>query len=146
MRVVLDANVLISCLLRPDGRMGHIRDYLRVGLFTVLYSRETLIEFTNVISRPRLAEKYRVSEQDIRAFRSLILMRGKRIQVRTGVSVCRDPKDDNYLALALDGKADYIVSGDGDLLSLSPFQGILVIKPADFISLLESAQDVQAMG
>lgn len=137
MQVIIDANVLISCLIRPDGRTGHVREYIRAGGFVILYSRETLAGFVNVISRPRLIEKYQVQEQDVHAFRSLILLNGKRIKIKTKVSICRDPKDNDYLALALDGKADFIVSGDGDLLSLSPFQGIPVIKPADFIGILE---------
>ncbi|MDI6768477.1 MAG: putative toxin-antitoxin system toxin component, PIN family [Anaerolineales bacterium] len=136
MRVVIDANVLISCLICPEGRTGRIRDLMREGRFTVLYSREPLAEFINVISRPHLIEKYRVQEQDIHAFRSLILMRGKRIEIKTRVNVCRDPKDNVYLSLALDGHADYIVSGDGDLLSLSPFRGIAIIKPAKFLDIL----------
>jgi putative PIN family toxin of toxin-antitoxin system len=137
MQVIIDANVLISCLIRPDGRTGRVREYIRAGGFVILYSRETLAGFVNVISRPRLLEKYQVQEQDVHAFRSLILLNGKRIKIKTKVSICRDPKDNDYLALALDGKADFIVSGDGDLLSLSPFQGIPVIKPADFIGILE---------
>ena len=136
MRVVIDANVLISCLIRPHGRTGRIRDHMRGGRFTVLYSRETLAEFINVISRPNLIEKYRIQEQDFRAFRSLILMRGKRIEIKTPVNVCRDPKDNGYLSLALDGHADTIVSGDGDLLSLNPFRGIPIIKPAEFLDIL----------
>lgn len=102
MRVVIDANVLISCLIRPDGRTGRIRGQMRERRFTVLYSRETLAEFINVISRPHFAEKYRVQEQDIHAFRSLILMRGERIEIKTHFNICRDPKDNVYLSLALD--------------------------------------------
>ncbi len=136
MRVVVDANVLISCLIRPNGRTGRIRVYMREGRFTMLYSRETLAEFVNVISRPHLAEKYRIQEQDIHAFRSLILMRGKRIEIKTHVNVCRDPKDNIYLSMALDGRADYIVSGDGDLLSLNPFRGIPIVRPAEFLDTL----------
>ena len=50
---------------------------------------------------------------------------------------CRDPDDNILLALALDGKADYIVSGDKDLLDLTPFQDIPILKPAEFLKMFE---------
>jgi putative PIN family toxin of toxin-antitoxin system len=63
--------------------------------------------------------------------------RGILIHIVTQVDVCRDPDDNIILSLALDGKADYIVSGDKDLLDLSPFQDIPIIKPAEFLSMFE---------
>ncbi len=55
----------------------------------------------------------------------------------TSIEICRDPDDNKFLEIAIDGKADHIISGDKDLLALNPFQGIPIIKPADFIALLE---------
>lgn len=51
----------------------------------------------------------------------------------------RDPKDDKFLACAVEGGADYIVSGDGDLLTLENFRGVAIVRPADFVRLVESA-------
>jgi uncharacterized protein len=49
------------------------------------------------------------------------------------IAICRDPKDDKFLELAIDGNADYIVTGDADLLVLHPFRGIQILKPKDFL-------------
>jgi len=52
------------------------------------------------------------------------------------VLVCRDPKDDKFLDVAVEGHADAIVSGDEDLLVLHPFQGIPTVQPARFLAML----------
>ena len=49
------------------------------------------------------------------------------------ITACRDPKDDKFLELAVNGHADLIVSGDADLLTLNPFQGTPIVTPADFV-------------
>jgi uncharacterized protein len=59
----------------------------------------------------------------------------KIIDVNQQVSVCRDPKDNMYLELALSGKADVIITGDNDLLILHPFINIPIITPKDFLDL-----------
>jgi putative PIN family toxin of toxin-antitoxin system len=58
------------------------------------------------------------------------------VEVNTQVTVCRDPKDDKFLSLAVSGGATYIVTGDKDLLALDPFQGIRILTPSDFLALL----------
>ena len=50
------------------------------------------------------------------------------------VSVCRDPKDDKFLELALSGAATHLISGDDDLLALHPFRGVAILSPHDFIA------------
>lgn len=57
--------------------------------------------------------------------------------VLTGV--CRDPKDDKFLACAIEGEADYLVSGDQDLLAIGSYQGIQIVKPAQFLNILQVA-------
>ena len=56
------------------------------------------------------------------------------VSVHTKVTICRDVKDDKLLALALDGNADFIVTGDKDLLVLNPFEGIPIITPLDYLA------------
>lgn len=61
--------------------------------------------------------------------------RGKSVDITTQVEACRDPDDNIILALAVDGKADTIVSGDKDLLDMRTFRGIPIIKPAEFLAM-----------
>ena len=64
------------------------------------------------------------------------MLRGQSTDLTERVTVCRDPKDDIFLSLALAGKADTIVSGDYDLLALHPFRGIPIMTPGDFVRAL----------
>ena len=57
------------------------------------------------------------------------------IEIQESVVACRDPKDDKFLALAVNGQADFIVTGDRDLLVLNPFRGIAIVQPEEFLSL-----------
>ena len=85
-------------------------------------------------SRPHLWDKYNLDEDEIFATIQVMTNRGKSVDISTQVDACRDPDDNILLALAVDGKADTIVSGDKDLLELNPFRGIPIIKPAEFLA------------
>ena len=56
------------------------------------------------------------------------------VPITTNVHHCRDPKDDKFLELAVDGRASHVVSGDADLLVLKSFEGIPVLSPAEFVA------------
>ena len=70
-------------------------------------------------------------------FLKLLLRRSELVEITESVRACRDPKDDKILELAINGNADYVITGDEDLLALNPFQGIPIIRPAEFLSLAE---------
>lgn len=55
------------------------------------------------------------------------------VSITERIGACRDPKDDKFLELAVNGHADLIVSGDTDLLTLNPFRGIQIVTPATFV-------------
>ena len=137
MRVVVDMNVLISATIKPDSPLAQILVYIRNGRFDFLYFPEFLQEYTEVCSRPRLWEKYNLDRDELEATIQIMASRGILVHIVTQVDVCRDPDDNVILSLALDGKADYIVSGDKDLLDLSSFREIPIIKPAEFLSMFE---------
>ena len=59
--------------------------------------------------------------------------RVREVIVTTSVEACRDPRDDKFLALAVDGRADYLVSSDRDLLDMEGFDGIPIVTPRDFL-------------
>jgi putative PIN family toxin of toxin-antitoxin system len=68
----------------------------------------------------------------------LLLLRGELVEPIERTAVCRDPKDDIFLSVALAGRADALVTGDSDLLSLGPFRGIPILTPAEFATLLSA--------
>lgn len=137
MRVVIDTNVLISAVIKPKSRMGLIIQRLHQSEYTLVFSPEMLEELVEVYSRPKIQQKYHLDQEALNTIVGVIVTRGDSIVPTTDVNICRDPDDDMLLSLALGGHADYIVSGDGDLLSLSPFRGIPIIKPAEFLNILE---------
>lgn len=136
MRAVIDTNVLISAVIRPQGRVGPVLLYLRQGTFTLLYSRTLLEELVNVLDRPHFREKYGVTDTDIEALARLILIRGELVTVKEPIEKSRDPKDNKFLEAAVAGRADLLVSGDEDLLVLHPFRDIDIISPAVFLDRL----------
>jgi hypothetical protein len=137
MRVAIDTNVFISTIIKPENRVGMVVVRMRNGEYTLLYSQEMLEELTRVITRDKIWKKYKLTDDTFNAFLNSIIEHGERVQVFTVVNICRDPDDNLLLSLALDGKADYIVSGDKDLLDLIRIQKIPIIKPADFLAMFE---------
>ena len=71
---------------------------------------------------------------------SFILLHGEPVTPQRRIMACRDPKDDIVLEVAVTGRADFIVTGDNDLLVLHPFEGIPIIGPAEFLKALESSE------
>ncbi len=137
MRVVVDMNILISATIKPNSHLAQILVYVRNGKFEFLYFPEFLQEYEKVISRPHLWEKYQLQRDEIEATIQVMANNGILVHVVSKIDVCRDPDDNILLALAVDGKADYIVSGDKDLLDLTPFQDIPILKPAEFLRIFE---------
>ena len=138
MRVVLDTNILIRAVIMPHGTVGPVLLRLRNGDYSLLYSQSLLEELIDVLRRPRIYRKYGLSNEDITTVISLILLRGEEVTPEQSINICRDPKDDKFLEVAVTGKANVLVSGDEDLLTLNPFRGIPIVPPRAFLRLLDS--------
>lgn len=136
-RAVIDTNLIIGAVIKPEGAVGPILRRLRDGGYTLLYSEPLLIELADVLNRPRIRQKYGLSAQDIETVLALILLRGEAVSPARRIDICRDPKDNVILEVAVDGNANVISSGDKDLLSLREFEGIPIVVPAEFLRRLE---------
>jgi uncharacterized protein len=130
MRVVIDTNVLLAALLWR-GPPYALLEQARNGAITFLSSPELLAELTEVLARPKfdviLSRSETSREQMLMQVRLLVDITDPPPLAKP---VCRDPDDDAVLALALATQADFIVSGDEDLLSLNIFEGIPILNPA----------------
>lgn len=134
-RVVLDTNVIVSGLIVPHGLPGQVLAALRDQRFTLVTSLAIIEEALEVMQRPKI-RKYRLEE---RLLEILALMQGERAVVVEGASpVVRlaDPDDAMFLAAAVDGRADYVVSGDDHLLRVGTYEGIQIVNPAEFVQIL----------
>lgn len=124
-------------MLKPLGTVGPVLDLLAEKRYKLLYSEATLEELVDVLSRPRLRRRFPLRGRDPRTVFDLILLRGEAVEPQRRWTVCRDPKDDKFLDVAVEGHAHAIVSGDEDLLVLHPFQGIPIVQPVRFLTMLE---------
>jgi putative PIN family toxin of toxin-antitoxin system len=135
-RVLLDANVFISYLLYPrvDSPSGAIIRAAIRGAFVLLVPEELLDEFVGKIADKRyLAE--RIDSEELGEFVALVQEYAEIVPKIKGniPAVCRDPKDDYLLAHAVLGAADYLVTGDQDLLSLERLEGVKIVTPREFL-------------
>lgn len=130
MRFVLDNNVLLSAAFFKDSVPDKSFDKA-VAIGKLLYSSEVLKELIAVINRPKF-DKY-LSLADKIAFIRKYSGLAELITITHNVDLCRDPKDNKFLELALSGQADCIISGDKDLLVLHPFANIPIVAPSDFL-------------
>lgn len=133
MRGVIDTGVLVSALIRPQGTIGDVLLALRAGRFTPIYSTSMVVEIVDVLGRPKFQVKYHVQRDDVTALVNLLRLRGELVIPKQEITACRDPKDNKFFETALAGEADAIVTGDDDLLVLHPFEGVDILRPAEFL-------------
>ena len=138
-RVVFDTNALISALIVPSSVPAKALD-LAVENFEIIVSKATWQEFEQKIKKASL-ERYFRNTQDRDAAVHAINRVVTHVTVRSVVTDCRDPKDNQFLELALDGKAETIISGDKDLLVLNPWRGVCIQSSGDFYRERSSARD-----
>jgi putative PIN family toxin of toxin-antitoxin system len=131
LRLVIDTNILISGLMSVNSLPQQVFDYA-TSQAILLMSDEVQSEIENVISRPKL-QKYITLERRTK-FLSELSKQVERVTINQQIRACRDPKDDKFLELAVCGEANYIITGDADLLDLHPFQNISIIKAASFLT------------
>jgi len=129
-RLVVDTNVFVSAIILPRSSPRQVVDRaLDQGL--LLLSDATVGELREVLSRSKL-DRY-VSREE----RALVLAQIGRtaefVPIIQLVRQCRDLKDDKFLEIALNGRADVIITGDADLLTLHPWRGIEILSPKQFL-------------
>jgi putative PIN family toxin of toxin-antitoxin system len=138
-RAVPDTNVLVSGLMAAGGPPRQIIDAWLEGQYVLVTSLYLMEELIHVVSYPRIRERLRFEEGEMEAIVSALLSRAEVTPGRlTLPGVTRDPKDDAIVACAVEGKVDYVVSGDQDVLALGQYQGIEVVTPRQFIEILAS--------
>ena len=132
MRSVFDNNVSISALLFPRGKpYSALEKALTEG--RILISLPVYEELNVVSRRPKFFRYF--SEAARQAFVDKMARDSEWVPVVATINVCRDPKDNMLLELAVSGEADYIITGDQDLLVLDPFRGIRIVTPDAFLAI-----------
>ena len=132
-RAVLDTNLIVSYLLTQGATLSRLIALWEEDQFVYLVSPAILAELVDVLRRPRLC---RYMKADPNTLLDVISQDAEQVPgelVLAGVS--RDPKDDMFIACAVEGNADYVVTGDKDLLDMGSYEGVQIIRPAAFVEL-----------
>src|SRR5688572_2916196 len=128
-RAVVDTNILIRAIIMPRGTVGPVITRLRDEAYRLIYSSSLIDELLAKLALPRIREKYHLGDQAIDDILALIALRGELVAPTRRVKICRDPKDDMFIEAALAGSAEYIVTGDEDLLTLKKFETVRFVIP-----------------
>lgn len=131
-RVVVDTNVFVSRLILPQSLPAQAlrRAELKARL---LISEATLYELAEVLSRTKF-DRY-VSLQDRKSFIQRLGQIAELVPIIQVVKECRDPNDDKFLEVALNGRADVIITGDADLLAIDPWRDVKILTPLEYVKL-----------
>lgn len=132
LKVVVDTNVWVSLCFGHN--LLNLEQELRERQISILLSRRLLQEVYDTFQKPKLQTL--LSQKQLNDLQSLFQHRGNIIEVSSEVEVCRDHNDNFLLELAKDGEADYLVTGDQDLLVLEKFQKTEIITWRNWFNLL----------
>ena len=130
-RFVFDVNVIVSAFLfdnsKPDQALGKAQN---IGI--VLVSNAIITELSNVLLRPKFSRYLSLGRR--LELQNDFTEASQIIEPTETISICRDPKDNKYLELAVSGQAEVIITGDNDLLVLNPFRDIIILTPQEFLN------------
>lgn len=132
LKVIIDTNLWISFIISKKYNL--LDNFIFSGKFRLLFSKELIDEIQQTILKPKLKFYFRdkALEKMLIAFEPFIDL----IEVKSKIAKCRDPQDDFLLCLAKDGKADYLITGDKDLLDLRNFGKTKIISLSNFFTFI----------
>ncbi len=131
-KVILDTNVWISFLI--GKRLAKIKYLIENGNITIIVTNQLLTELQIVTSREKLKKYF--PKKSIKEFIKLLESIAVNVKVSQKHFICRDPKDNFLLDLIDISKADFLITGDKDLLELNPFKTAQILSPSDFEKLI----------
>ncbi len=137
--IVLDANVFVSALIKPQGKPAQILSHTTE--FELVSSEEILEEARDALHRRHIQRKYDLNEEMITGFINRH-RNGARMVIVQNIEnlIPQDPPDNIVLACAVEGKADYLVSGNLHLLDLKQHRGVKIVTPAQFLEIINEVK------
>lgn len=142
LKVALDTNVIVSSVISRKGAPFQLIQAWHAGKFTLISSPQIIEEVVGVLSQPRIKGTFFVTDGRITQLAETLRVEALLVDGKADVhgAIPNDPSDEMFLAAALDGQADVIVSGDKHLLGLGSFRSIPILTPRQFLDQLEPAQ------
>ncbi len=139
-RIVIDTNILVSAILTSEGNPAKILKLVLEGKLNLITSPAILEETRQVFNYPKLAklmEKNNITRQEVYGFLDkmsrVALITPGQLEIN---AILEDPADNKIIVCALEGGADFIISGDHHLTDLKIFQGIKIVGPAAFLKIV----------
>ncbi len=133
LRFVIDTNILVSAVLIkssiPDVALKKAK-----SLGIILFSDATFQELQEILNRSKF-NKY-ISVNICTQFLAKFKLEAEQIEIDEMIKECRDPKDDKFLDVAINGNATHIITGDKDLLDLHPFRGVDIITAKQLLEIV----------
>jgi putative PIN family toxin of toxin-antitoxin system len=137
-RAVLDTNIIVSGLLW-GGLPGLVFQAARDELFVALLTEALLSETITVLARDKFEEQLAARQIDLKKLTEQYRAAAEIVDpAEVPAGIVRDPKDEMILACAVGAQADFIVSGDKDLLTLVSYEGIPILTAEQFLSRLSN--------
>ena len=127
-KVIFDTNVWISFLI--GKRLAKIKQYISDGSITIITTEQLVTEIKMVTNREKLKKYF--PEESVKELVELLETIAKKVEIKPTHFINRDPKDNFLLDLIDFSKADYLVTGDKDLLEHNPFKTAKILSPAEF--------------
>jgi hypothetical protein len=131
-KIVVDTNLWISFCI--GTKILFLADAIITKKVIICFSDELYSEIFSVLKRPKIHAK--IKEERIKDLHNILEHRINYINPHDHISVCRDPKDNFLIELAVSAGADYLVTGDIDLLVLDPYQNLRIVKASEFEKIL----------
>lgn len=128
-KIILDTNLWVSYLI--SEKFNSIDNLIENKKITLIFSDELISDFIEVVNRPKFRKYF--SKTDIEKLLDYFDLYGKMIKVKSEVNICRDQKDNFLLNLSIDSKADFLITGDNDLLVLRKIERTKIMNFTDFL-------------
>ena len=139
LKAVIDTSVMVSVAFAKEGIAKKLRDLIADSAFVLVTSKAILKELYEVLHYPHIIKRFKPSEEDIDEFVGMIIENSVITKGAYSIEgIAEDPKDDMFIACALEGNADYIVSRDLHLRNIKHFHGIQIIDATTFIKKVEA--------
>ena len=130
-KIILDTNLWISFLITKD--ISKLDNRIFTGETILIFSQELLHEFITVVSRPKFKKYF--SQEDIIEILDIIDQQAEFVEVTSDIKKCRDEKDNFLLSLAVDGNADFLITGDQDLLELKEIEKTQIVTIKQYLKI-----------
>jgi putative PIN family toxin of toxin-antitoxin system len=135
LKVVVDANIWISALLNSNNALEVVH-LLEKDQYRLICAEALISELAEVLERPKFQARIQPGRKD--SLVDLVREKAQFVELPASVqNVCRDPKDEVYIVCAVVAQADFLVSGDKDLLDLNEHEGVKIISLQSFVQLFQ---------